>query len=200
MSIIRFALLRHGVTDWNAQKRIQGRSDISLRAETVQTYRNYRLPDDWCNVPWFCTPLSRTRETADALSISPISVETALIEMDWGQWEGRRLPELRAELGDAMRVNEDRGWDFRPDGGESPRDVLQRVEGFLRNNDLPTFGAVTHKGVIRAVYAAARRWDMMGKMPDRLDWECLHVFEWLSDKGLSISELNVPLSTLVEVS
>mgnify|MGYP003112952646 CR=1 FL=1 len=193
MSTIRFALLRHGVTDWNAQKCIQGRSDISLRAETVQTYRNYRLPDDWCNVPWFCTPLSRTRETADALSISPISVETALIEMDWGQWEGRRLPELRAELGDAMRVNEDRGWDFRPDGGESPRDVLQRVEGFLCNNDLPTFGAVTHKGVIRAVYAAARPWDMMGKMPDRLDWECLHVLEWSSDKGLSISELNVPL-------
>ena len=109
MTTIRFALLRHGVTDWNAEKLLQGRSDISLRAETVQVYRNYRLPADWQNVPWFCTPLSRTRETADALSISPISVENALIEMDWGQWEGRRLPELRSELGDAMRVNEDRG-------------------------------------------------------------------------------------------
>lgn len=193
MSQIRFALLRHGVTDWNAEKRIQGRSDISIRQDVAETYRQRRLPEDWRDVPWFCTPLSRTRETADALAICPVSVEPALIEMDWGDWEGKRLPDLRKVLGDAMRANEDRGWDFRPDGGESPREVLARVEDFLRRCDLKTFGAVTHKGVIRAIYAAACGWDMMGKIPDRLDWECLHVFQWSDSTGLSVSELNVPL-------
>lgn len=200
MNTVRFALLRHGVTDWNAEKRIQGRSDISLRPESIAFYQDRRLPKDWQDVVWYCTPLARTRETADALSISPITPNPALIEMNWGTWEGKRLPELRAELGDAMRVNENRGWDFRPEGGESPRDVLARVERFLRQSTEPLFGAVTHKGVIRAVYAAAKPWNMMGKIPDKLDWECLHVFEWSQQDGLKVSGLNIPLVPVVSAT
>lgn len=190
---VQFALLRHGVTEWNAEKRIQGRSDIGLRADTVATYQARRLPTEWNDVRWFCTPLSRTRQTADALVISPITPEPAWIEMDWGTWEGKKLPDLRCELGDAMQQNEDLGWDFRPDGGESPRDVLVRVSHYLADTSQSQFGVVTHKGVIRAVYAAARGWDMMGKMPDRLDWECLHVFDWSKENGFSIIGLNIPL-------
>ena len=190
---VQFALLRHGVTDWNAEKRIQGRSDIGLRPDTVATYEKRRLPDEWRDASWFCSPLSRTRQTADALAISPITPEPAWIEMDWGTWEGKKLPDLRRELGDAMQVNEDRGWDFRPENGESPRDVLQRVSDYLANTNHSKVGVVTHKGVIRAVYAAARGWSMMGKVPDRLDWECLHVFGWSAATGFSIIGLNVPL-------
>ncbi len=190
---VQFALLRHGVTEWNAEKRIQGRSDIGLRADTVATYQTRRLPTEWNDVRWLCTPLSRTRQTADALAISPITPEPAWIEMDWGRWEGKKLPDLRYELGDAMQQNEDLGWDFRPDGGESPRGVLARVSHYLADTSQSKFGVVTHKGVIRAVYAAARGWDMMGKIPDRLDWECLHVFAWSKENGFSIIGLNVPL-------
>jgi probable phosphoglycerate mutase len=198
MKTVRFALLRHGVTDWNAKKRIQGHSDISLRPESIAFYKTRLLPQEWRDVVWYCTPLARTRETADALSIASVVPNPALIEMNWGAWEGKRLRDLRAELGDAMRVNEDRGWDFRPDGGESPRDVLTRVEGFLQHATVQKFGAVTHKGVIRAVYAAAKPWNMMGKSPDRLDWQCLHVFEWSQKDGLMVSDLNMPLVPATE--
>ena len=193
MKTVRFALLRHGVTDWNAQKRIQGHSDISLRPETVAAYQGKALPAVWENVPWYCTPLKRTRETADALGIKTVDIAPSLIEMNWGSWEGRKLADLRTELGDAMRENEDRGWDFRPEGGESPRDVVRRVEDFLKVGSDTVFGAVTHKGVIRAVYAAAKPWNMMGKCPDKLDWDCLHVFDWSDRDGFSICNLNVPL-------
>ena len=193
MKTVRFALLRHGVTDWNAQKRIQGHSDISLRPKTVAAYQGKALPALWQNVPWYCTPLKRTRETADALGIKTVDIAPSLIEMNWGSWEGRKLADLRTELGDAMRDNEDRGWDFRPEGGESPRDVVGRVEDFLKAGSDTVFGAVTHKGVIRAVYAAAKPWNMMGKCPDKLDWDCLHVFDWSDRDGFSICNLNVPL-------
>lgn len=205
MSTIRFALLRHGVTDWNVEKRIQGRSDISLRADTIAHYRTRRVPSDWQDVPWYCTPLTRTRETADALAISPVTAQPDLIEMDWGAWEGQRLPDLRKTLGAVMAQNEDCGWAFRPDGGESPQDVLVRVQGFLTRYGArqatgrgDKFGAITHKGVIRAVYAAARRWDMMGKMPDKLDWECLHVFDWSEQGGFAVVALNIPLIRIDE--
>jgi probable phosphoglycerate mutase len=144
-------------------------------------------------VPWFSSPLSRTIETADALGVGPVIPEPAFIEMDWGTWEGAKLPELREKLGEAMRENEDRGWEFRPEAGESPCDVLARIEVFLKDCDFPQFAAVTHKGVIRAVYAAARGWNMMGKIPDKLDWRCLQVFNWSDASGLSIEALNVPL-------
>ncbi|WP_430470149.1 histidine phosphatase family protein [Thalassospira lucentensis] len=197
MNKIRFALLRHGVTDWNVEKRIQGHSDISLRADTIAKYRTRRLPNDWQTVPWYCTPLSRTRETADALAISSVTPQPDLIEMDWGNWEGQRLPDLRKVLGENMAQNEDRGWAFRPDGGESPQHVLVRVQGFLTRqmnvHGAVKFGAITHKGVIRAVYAAARGWDMMGKIPDKLDWECLHVFDWSEQDGFEVVKLNIAL-------
>ena len=57
--------------------------------------------------------------------------EPRLVEMAWGEWEGRRLADLRAELGDAMIENEARGLDFRPPGGESPRDVQERLKPLL---------------------------------------------------------------------
>ena len=193
MKPVRFALLRHGVTTWNAEKRIQGRSDIPISPETAQWYSQRRLPADWGDVKWFSSPLLRTRETAKALGISPVYLEESLIEMNWGEWEGQRLPELRASLGDVMRENEDRGWDFRPEGGESPRDVLARVTQFIAGSHPEIFGGVTHKGVIRAVYSAARGWNMLGKIPDRLDWHCLHVFRWSENTGFRIEALNVPL-------
>ena len=69
-------------------------------------------------------------ETAVLLGLNP-QPEPRLIEMAWGAWEGRRLSELRAELGDLMRENEERGLDFRPPDGESPRDVQNRVRPLL---------------------------------------------------------------------
>lgn len=193
MTQIRFALLRHGATAWNSEKRIQGRTDISILPETAAWYRQHCLPVAWANVPWLSSPLARTRETADALGVQTVEADPAFIEMDWGAWEGEKLPDLRAKMGNSLRENEDRGWDFRPDGGESPRDVFGRVMAFLKDSDLQDFGVVTHKGVIRAVYAAARGWDMMGKIPDKLDWHCLQVFQYSEEAGLSIEALNIPL-------
>ena len=53
--------------------------------------------------------------------------------------------------------------------------------------------AVTHKGVLRAVLAAATGWDMMGKPPVRLQSGALHRFAVDPDGRVSIVECNVPL-------
>jgi probable phosphoglycerate mutase len=95
--------------------------------------------------------------------------------MDWGTFEGRRLDELRAELGPAMVELERLGLDFQPPGGESPRAVAARLSGLLR--ELAASAAaqdhllVTHKGVLRACLALALGWGMRGKAPVRLDSE-----------------------------
>jgi hypothetical protein len=87
------------------------------------------------------------------------------------------------------------GLDFRPPGGESPRDVLRRVRSWLVGvaaADLPVI-AVTHLGVMRAVLAAATGWDMSAKPPIRLLGDTLHRFAVDRAGTVSIVECNVPL-------
>ncbi len=125
----------------------------------------------------------------------PARVEPALSEMDWGAWEGRRLAELRAEGAERMAAEEARGLDFRPPGGESPREVQARLRPLLQR--LAAAGrpsaAVTHKGVIRALHALAGGWDMTGRPPETLRDGCAHRF-LLGPRGTAAPDrLNLPL-------
>lgn len=183
------AMLRHGDTAWSAEGRIQGRSDPPLTDDARAQLRRFRLPKMCADMSIVTSPLVRCVETAALLGAPQAYREPRIAEMSWGAWEGRRLADLRAELGTQMSENEARGWDFRPDGGESPREVLARVRAWLAELKAPTF-AVTHRGVIRAVYAQAAGWDMLGKPPVRLAWDAVHVFRWQENK-LAIDRVNV---------
>jgi probable phosphoglycerate mutase len=59
--------------------------------------------------------------------------------------------------------------------------VLDRVRQWLPEVSVPTL-AVTHRGVIRVILAAATGWDMRGKPPVKLDWRAVHLFE-LDERG-----------------
>ena len=189
--MIPLLVLRHAPTEWNAQSRIQGRADPPLSASGRALAMAWRLPPGWQDAVCFCSPLRRATETARLLGLVPL-VEPALIEMDWGEWEGRRLAELRAELGVDMSENERRGLDFRPPGGESPRDVQQRLLPFLAGLSQPAI-AVTHKGVLRALYALASGWTMAGKPPQKLRDSCAHGFGVQPGGLVAVGEINIPL-------
>ena len=190
------AFLRHASTEWNAQGRMQGRRDIALSAAGRAEVRTWRLPADLAGpVAWRASPLSRAIETATLLCGHAPRIEPALVEMDWGAWEGDRLAELRAHRGDAFVRNERRGLDFRPPRGESPRDVIARVTRWLATiaeGEQPIV-AVTHNGVLRALLAAATGWDMTGKPPVKLRAATLHRFCVASGGRLAVDECNVPL-------
>ncbi len=178
---IRLALIRHGPTDWNAIKRIQGRSDIPLGDAGIAHLRRLQLPDELAGRDWYVSPLRRARQSAALLGHADACVAPALREMSWGQWEGQILKPLRRQLGDEMRANEARGLDFRPPGGESPREVQARLAGWLA--ELASRGrdacAVTHMGIIRCLYSLASGWDMTGDFPLDFDWGC--AWQWRID-------------------
>ena len=183
------ALLRHAETAWSAEGRIQGRSDVALSGSGRGQLRGRALPPQCSGMKIVTSPLARCVETAELLGAPQAEREPRIAEMHWGAWEGRLLEELRRELGEAMRQNEARGLDFRPDGGESPREVLSRVEIWMKEIKTPTL-AVTHRGVIRVVLAAATGWDMIGPPPAKLDWGAVHLFR-LSAGRPGIERLNV---------
>jgi probable phosphoglycerate mutase len=191
--LTRLALLRHGRTAWNEDGRLQGRSDVPLSDDGKALLRAVRLPAAWRAVPWYVSPLRRAIESADCLGIAA-RVEARLIEMSFGRFEGRTLAELRDDPALDMAALEDAGLDFRPPGGESPRQVQARLRPWLAEiAGGPDVGALTHKGVIRALYAAATGWPMLGRQPEKLRWDRLHVFAVAADGSLAVAELNIVL-------
>lgn len=163
-------LVRHGSTEWNESRRIQGRADLGLSASGRAEVARWRLPAAWAAARVLSSPLRRARETTAILTGRTPTIDDRLIEMDWGRFEGRRLSDLRAEAPAAMAANEARGLDFRPPGGESPREVCARLRVLLVElaADPRPVVAVCHKGVIRAALVLATGWDIQSKPPLRV--------------------------------
>ena len=82
-------ITRHGQTDWNVLHKLQGRTDIPLNEEGRKSARwaciEYRdLHFDIC----FCSPLARSRETAQILMQGrdvPVVADERLLEMGLGE-------------------------------------------------------------------------------------------------------------------
>lgn len=191
MTMIGF--LRHGVTTWNREKRVQGLRDIPLSDEGRAALKTRRVPDRLSRATWVSSPLLRAVETADLLGLEA-TIEPLLVEMDWGEWEGRTVHEMRSIDPEAMKANEAKGLDFRPPHGESPREVQARLTDWAESLDGPgPYGAVTHKGVIRAAVALALDWDMLPPDPVKLDWTAAHILRIRTDGRWEPVEMNVPL-------
>ncbi len=193
--MIDIVFIRHGPTAWNAEGRMQGRADVAMNADGRRRVAGWRVPQAWRGYGWVSSPLKRALETAKTLRGDDVDVDDRLTEMDWGDWEGCRLSDLRARLGPAMAAREARGLDFRPPGGESPRHVQARVQPFLAAQAARAEPcvAVSHKGVIRAVLALATGWSMTGKPTVKLSRDCAQIFGLQPDGSPVVRRLNVPL-------
>ena len=190
--MIRLLVIRHAPTEWTLAGRLQGRSDTALAPEAADDLATITLPPPFDTSPCYASPLRRAMETAQRLGRKPIA-EDSLIEMDWGAWEGLSFEQASARLDPSKRHF---GLDYAAPGGESPRDVQGRLLPFLdRLDDIGGNAlAISHKGVIRALYALAVGWAMDRKPPDRLDFKAGQLFEFDRRNGLRLQRLNVPLN------
>jgi uncharacterized phosphatase len=143
----RLSIVRHGQTDWNLHKRIQGSTDIPLnstgRAEAAET--GIRLRDrNWDVV--VTSPLLRAEETAriiaGELGLGRPSILPALTERHHGEIEGLTFIERQMRFPDGVPVP----------GLESRQDVLKRVLPALEQVAAEYPGqdvlVVSHGGVI----------------------------------------------------
>ena len=189
-------LIRHGATDWNAERRLQGRADRPLSDAGLAAVRGWRLPPLLREADWTASPLARARETAALLHPGGCGVARELIEMDWGTWEGRTRAELMAEFGREAIDRSPLGLDFRAPGGESPREVLSRLRPWIaaRARCGAATVAVTHRGVVRALYAEATGWEMIGPPPEPLADAAAQLFLARVDGSVGLIRTNLMLA------
>lgn len=163
--ILYFA--RHGQTDWNAERRLQGQHDIPLnslgRIQAAQSGRILRelfvreglQPADF---DYVSSPLGRARETMElmrtGLGLDPVQYRTdpRLKEMSFGRWEGHTFAELKDREAEGLAAREKDKWGFVLPGGESYAQLTVRVREWYESIERDTVVAA-HGGVCRALIA-----------------------------------------------
>ncbi len=92
---MKILFVRHGKTDWNNQKKIQGSADILLSNEGIEHAKIMaeKLQNSKIDVA-FCSPLNRAKQTMEIINNSrdnkiPIMIEEALTERNYELYEGR---------------------------------------------------------------------------------------------------------------
>ena len=162
MSRTVLTLVRHGETSANLDGVWHGATDTPLtergraQADRVAAYLKQAQGDASA---LYASDLQRARHTAGPISDSlgiPLRIEVGLREYDLGRWEGKTYRELheRFRLWHHMK----RDPNHAPHGGESPRQVADRLTGTLERIAADHAGerivVVTHGGALSIALAA----------------------------------------------
>lgn len=130
---LRIYLCRHGQTDWNAQHRLQGWTDIPLNERGRQ--QAIQLRDRFSGVSFdriYCSALQRSRQTAELIAGAvPVIPVPELNEQRHGCFEGKVLDGSDPELLKEYRRRRENPEDSL-DGGESRQAHRDRIAGALR--------------------------------------------------------------------
>lgn len=154
----RIALMRHYPTAWNAAHRLQGRTDVPLSPAGRDALAGLRLPPPWDAARLVASSLVRAAETARMLSDGrSVRLDARLVELGFGDWEGRRTAELAADPAAGYRPSSAWGPDDRAPGGESPAEAWTRLLPALAEiaADPGPALVVTHKSVMRLLLRRA---------------------------------------------
>jgi broad specificity phosphatase PhoE len=147
-------LVRHGETDWNAARRIQGRTDIPLNdvgREQAREAAELLARRRWDGV--YTSPLGRAHETAsiiaERLGLDGVTAVDALVERDYGEAEGMGFDEIEALYPEGVRAP----------GQETREQVAARVVPALlelaERHPGERLVIVSHGGAIRSVLQTA---------------------------------------------
>ena len=207
-------LIRHGETDWNRVRRMQGHIDIALNNHGRQQARALALalagekPD-----VIYASDLQRARDTAQAVADAhamQVEIDSALRERCYGAFEGLMYDEISQRFPSAFEQWRARDPHARFPEGERKAETAQ--EFYARSVDAVTKLAqrhsgekiliLTHGGVLDCLYRAAhsmsisaeRAFDMKNAAINRLRWDGqqMHVVLWAEIAhldALSLDEL-----------
>ena len=154
-------LVRHGETQWNAERRVQGQTDVPMhehgREQIARTAA--RLAD----VPFhavYASDLVRARETAEIIITASLTgphelrLDPALREIAFGEFEGMTWPEI-VNVGRSEEIEGSRDLDYHPSGGESYRELMDRsgvfADSLKRDHADADVLVVGHGGALRAL-------------------------------------------------
>ncbi len=149
--------IRHGETDWNKQKLVQGSADIDLNATGVEqatavAQALYAKHSELQHFDFYASPQIRAQHTMQIIcaeqprDFANVRIDARLRELEFGIWEGKDIGLMHAARDYALGQVSHYHW--KPEGGESYAEGVLRVDDFLRSLAGPSL-VVSHGAVAR---------------------------------------------------
>ncbi len=180
---VRLFLFRHGLTDWNEQKKYQGQQDIPLNNKGCkQAEKAAKCLSDRDIDLIYSSDLKRARKTAEIINNHHnLNIETKkeLREINFGKWQGLTYQEIEEKYPESLKIWNRDPITNSPPAGETLKEFQNRVEkGF--NNIIQgvkegNIIVVSHGGTIKVFLTS------LLEMPSENHWQ----FN-ISSTGLSI--------------
>jgi alpha-ribazole phosphatase len=150
-------LIRHARPD-GVEGICYGRRNVAVLASETDCAARWlrsQVPEDVLSTaPVYSSPLTRCAVLAREIARGrAVAVTPALLELDFGSWQGRRWTDIPRDELDAWAANL---WQHAPGGGESAAAAAQRWRSWvdsLLGQSLEAVVAVTHAGLIRVAHA-----------------------------------------------
>jgi broad specificity phosphatase PhoE len=152
-------VVRHGRTGWNKEQIFRGTKDIPLdavgRGEALRV--GERLKNEGIRAV-YSSPLARAKETAEAIArfhSIEVQVLTGLNDLNFGEWEGQSLAEVKKKYPDLYRQ-----WLEAPHrvifpGGEGLEAISSRamtaVQEIVERHPQDTVALVSHRVVLKVL-------------------------------------------------
>lgn len=117
--------IRHGQTDWNVQKKVQGKADIELNENGIEQAKSTseKLKNEKIDII-ISSPLKRAKKTAEIINQTlkcPIIYEDGIAERDFGEFEGKKRIDFDFEGFWSYKKN------LKYDRAENIRDFFDRI-------------------------------------------------------------------------
>jgi probable phosphoglycerate mutase len=164
MPITRLCLVRHGETEWNAEGRVQGQTDIPLSTLGLAQARaaaEVLAQHDFSAI--YASDLMRVRQTAEPSAHKlalPLQLDPGLRERHYGIFERLLYTEVRARFPEHYARFQRKDLDYDFETGESLRTFNERALATVRAIAERHAGeqvlVFTHGGVLEMVYRHAR--------------------------------------------
>jgi len=156
-----FYIVRHGETEWNERKIVQGQSDIPLNEKgVIQSKELGKKLRDINFAAVFSSDLVRAKRTAEIIILEKeLAVVTtkALRERLFGRFEGKHIRELKNTLGELMIISKEKQKELSLNDVENDEEIVARLIPFIREVAVAYPGKnilmVTHGGLLRAFLA-----------------------------------------------
>lgn len=159
----RLILIRHCETNANVEGTVQGRRDLSLskrgeqQAELVGEFirENFSISQVASSVRMRCI------QTAEALGHT-IETTPLLQEIDWGDWEGKKWSDLKADYPEDVEALLTADPNFSTPNGDSLMSFAKRIDKTITELQLEEHGediaVVTHEGTVRTMIPQLLGW------------------------------------------
>lgn len=183
---MKLYITRHGTTEWNLEKRLQGWADSPLTEDGRN--RAIKLGNSLKDIDFdmiYTSPQERALNTAKLIrgnKNTEIKVHNGLKELRYGSWQGMYISDIEKDYPEDYHSYINDPEQYMPEDGESMVDLFQRVNLFLEEISTMNYQnilIVSHGITIKAIIAIIKE----------LSWQEFASLEIYTGTALNVCEL-----------